>query len=87
MKLFHGHEVEKIIKCNEYRIPITKRLDDCYGRCSAAKKSIYNELMDEYSDSSDKGVWSYNAQFFTFVAKYEDGYIYVTHTKRVAYIY
>ena len=87
MKLFHGHEVEKIIKCNEYHKPITKRLDECYGRCSSAKKSIYNKLMDEYSDAEDRAVWSHNCSFFTFVARYDDGYIYVTHTKRVAYIY
>ena len=87
MKLFHGHQVEKIIKLKEHCNPIAKRLDECYGRCSNTKKEIYNELMEEYIDANDRGVWSYNSQFFTFVAKYDDGYIYVTHTKRVAYIY
>ena len=87
MKTFHGHKVDKIIKLKERCKPVIKRLDECYGKCSEAKKSIYNELMYEYDDTNDKGVWSHNSQFFTFVAQYEDGYIYVTHTKRVAYIY
>lgn len=87
MKTFHGHNVEKIIKLTEHCKPITKRLDECYGRCSEAKKSIYNELMKEYDDTYDKGVLSHNCSFFTFAAVYDDGYIYVTHTKRVAYIY
>ena len=87
MPVFHGHEVDKIKNCLNRQRPIIKTLDECYGRSSAAKKSIYKELMLEFSDTYERGIWSFNTCFFTFVAQYDDGYIYVTHTKRIAYIY
>ena len=61
-----------------------KPLSEAYRKPSTAKKAIYADLKNEFSDAIAYGVTSHNCNFFTFEACFEWGYITVYPTRRVA---
>lgn len=82
MFIVHGHKVGKVgfshvVSVSGYNEVASRLmpLKAVYKRPSVAKRSIYAELEEEFSDACEYGICSHNCEFFTFRAVYTWGYI------------